>query len=98
MSKHPRFSLALQAQQRSGLLAPVLRAHMNCLHIDAVQLAALLHCSVHDLPRLWLCQMPDANQFEADIQRIAASTGVDAEALAQIIQQGSSCAAHRLVH
>jgi hypothetical protein len=89
MSKHPRFSLALQAEQCSGLLAPVLRAYMNRQHIDAVQLAALLHCSVHDLPRLWLCCEPRADQFEADIQQIAAFAGVDAQALAQIIQQVS---------
>jgi hypothetical protein len=89
MSNDPLFSLALEAEQRSGLLAPVLRAYLNRQHLDALRLAQLLHCSVEVLPRLWLCNKPRADHFEADIQRIANACGVNAEVLAQIIHQFS---------
>jgi hypothetical protein len=92
MPDHPLFSLARQAEQRSDLLAPVLRMYMNRQHIDARQLAALLHCSVDVLPRLWLCNKPRVEQYEADIGRIADACGVNAEVWAQIIHQFSSCA------
>jgi hypothetical protein len=87
MSNSPLKSLALQVEQHSILLAPVLRAYMNRQHLDALQLAQLLHCSVEVLPRLWLCDKPRADYFEADIQRIAAACGVNAEVLAHMLSE-----------
>jgi hypothetical protein len=92
MSEHPLFALALQAEQQSNLLAPVLRAYMTREHLDAQQLAHRLSCPIEVLPRLWLCGKPRAGQDEADIGRIAAACGVDAEALAHRITREGSCA------
>jgi hypothetical protein len=89
MSEHPFYALALQAEQQSNLLAPVLRAYLTCEHLDAQQLAHRLGCPIEVLPRLWLCDKPRADHFEADIQRIADTCSVDAEELAQIIRQAS---------
>ena len=42
MSDSPLFSLALQAEQRTGLLAPLLRAYLTREHLDAQELS-LIH-------------------------------------------------------
>ena len=85
MSDSPLFSLALQAEQRDGLLAPLLRAYLTREHLTAQELATRLGCPLSVLPRLWLCEQPRAAQFEADVERIAASLGLGVEPLARLI-------------
>jgi hypothetical protein len=87
MSEHPLFALALQAEQQSNLLAPVLRAYMTREHLDAQHLAHRLGCPIEVLPRLWVCDKPRVEQYEGDIQRIAAACGVNAEVLAHMISE-----------
>lgn len=81
----PQFALAVAAEQRDGLLAPLLRAYLTREHINARELATRLGCPLDVLPRLWLCEPPKAEHFAADIQKIAALLGIQAEPLAQII-------------
>jgi hypothetical protein len=87
MQSDPLFSLAIQAEQRSFLLAPRLRAYLTREQIDARELAARLGCSLDVLPRLWLCELPRAEQFAEDVERIAAFLGIEPEPLAQIIAE-----------
>jgi len=81
----PLFSLALQAEQHAGLLAPLLRAFLKREGLTAADLATRLECPLSALPRLWLCQQPGAGQFTEDIERIAAYVGVNADQLARLI-------------
>lgn len=84
---NPLFALALAAEQREGLLAPLLRAYLIRERIDARELAARLGCSLDVLARLWLCEQPKPEQFTADVHGIAAFLGIQPEPLAHIISQ-----------
>jgi len=77
--------LAQYAEQRSGLLAPWLAAYLEREHITLTDLAARLECPPDGLSRLWLCEQPRTDQFAADVQRIAAYTGVNAHMLARLL-------------
>jgi transcriptional regulator with XRE-family HTH domain len=82
----PQFSLALQAEQHDGLLAPMLRAYLKRKGLTAQDLAIQLDCSLDALARLWLCEQPKADQFAADVQRIAFYIGVNAKTLARLLE------------
>ncbi len=83
----PLFALAVAAEQREGLLAPLLRAYLIREQIDARELAARLGCSLDVLARLWLCQQPRPEHVAADVHKIAAFLGIEPEPLAQIIAE-----------
>lgn len=85
MTTESPFALALLAEHHPGLLAPLLRAYLAREHLTAQELATRLGCSLATLPRLWLCTPPCAEQFTADVTRIAAYLGIKVEPLAQVI-------------
>jgi hypothetical protein len=87
MQSDPLFSLAIQAEQRSFLLAPRLRAYLTGEQIDARELAARLGCPLDVLARLWLCEPPRPEHFAADVHQIAAFLGIDPEPLARILAE-----------
>lgn len=86
MFDSPLLSLANQAEQHAGLLAPILRAYLIHECLTEENLALRLGCPRSALPRLWLCEQPKAERFQADIERIAVFVGVNAEVLAGIIE------------
>lgn len=85
----PQFSLALQAEQHDGLLAPLLRAYLKREGLTAQDLAIRLDCSLDALARLWLCERPRSDRFVADVQRIATYVGVNVEALAGVLEDAA---------
>ena len=86
MSEQTDLSRLVQhAEQRSGLLAPLLAAYLEREHITLADLAAQLECPPDALSRLWLCEQPRTDQFAADVQRIATYAGASAEMLERVL-------------
>jgi hypothetical protein len=79
---------AQRASRRPHFLAAVLRAYQELQGMDEKQLADELDCRPADLPRLGLCRRPtsEPGAFRQDVERIAASCGVSALALARLVR------------
>lgn len=77
---------AAMAEHNPRLTGWALSRYVEIMDIDHLQLAEELGCSMENLARLALCGRPtrDTATYTADIDRIAAHTGVDPYTLAEV--------------
>ena len=78
--------LAKKMQGNPEYLSSVLSAYQQQERLTDGELAHRLSLDESQLPRLALCKRPKADKFSEQVRQIAAYTGADVAALAQVIR------------